>query len=215
MESYFCSWSGGKDCCLALDRLRAREPGAPVSLLTMVREDSGRTAAHGLGEAVLGRQAEALGLPIAFGRSGAGDYEEKWRAELLRMKAGGVTAGVFGDIDLDEHYVWIKRVLDSLGLGMVMPLWKTPRGDVVREFLARGHRAVIVSIRKDRMPARFLGRELDAATVDELRAEGIDPSGEGGEFHSLVFDGPLFSRPLAWRAGRERDDGEHLALGLE
>lgn len=189
----FCSWSGGKDCALALHE--AVSAGAqPALLVSMMCEDGQRSRSHGLHRSVLEAQAAAMGLPILFGAASWQGYE----AEFRRVVAGaGLDVGVFGDIDLAEHREWVERVCGELGVQAVLPLWERERSRVVADLLAAGFRSVLVAVRDDRLPASLLGRVLDDEVLGELRAAGVDLAGEEGEYHSLVVDGPLFAQPLA------------------
>jgi diphthamide synthase (EF-2-diphthine--ammonia ligase) len=45
-----------------------------------------------------------------------------------------------------------------------------------------------------------VGRRFDHALLAALPA-GIDPCGEYGEFHTFVYDGPIFKRPVAVSVG--------------
>lgn len=209
----FCSWSGGKDSCLALDRHYARGGAPKPRLLTMTNPD-GRTGAHGLSAPVLGRQAASLGLDIEFGQTDMAGYEAALALKLAAFAASGIEFGVFGDIDLEEHRVWIERVLLSSGLRPLFPLWRVPRRDVVAEFLERGYRALIVSARKGSGAEPFLGRMLDPSCVAELEAANVDPSAEGGEFHTFVLDGPAFAYPVEVARGAVEETDTHFLLPL-
>jgi len=200
----FCSWSGGKDCALAL--WEATRAGArPELLLSMLCEDGVRSRSHGLHRSVLEAQAKAIGLPIAFGAASWASYEAEFKRAV---GACGVATGVFGDIDLEEHRAWVERVCGEVGVEALLPLWRRERPHVVDDLLGAGFRAVVVAVREDRLPAALLGRVLDEPVVAQLAAAGVDLAGEQGEYHSLVVDGPLFTRPLEVELGeRVRRDG--------
>lgn len=191
----FCSWSGGKDSALAL--LRAREAGVVVEhLLTMMIEDGSRSRSHGLRADVLQAQADAMGLPLTLVPTSWDDYEDRFRDAVAGLCAGGVTEGVFGDIDIDRNRAWVEGVCGPLGVRVHEPLWQRPRRELLDELLAEGFRAYVVATRADALEATVLGRALDAALVGELVAAGIDPSGELGEYHTVVASGPVLARPL-------------------
>lgn len=192
----FCSWSGGKDCCLALHRYRKNNPGKVIVLLTMLKRENNQTYGHFINEQILKRQAESMGLEIHFGYSNTDDYEEKWCTKIEKLKTLGVKTAVFGDIDLDEHYIWINRVMEKMNLKMEMPLWKENRLDLVNEVVDIGYKIKIISVRNEKCPTKYLGNELDKNIIAKLADESIDPSAEGGEFHTLVIDGPIFKRIL-------------------
>lgn len=194
-RGFFCSWSGGKDSCLALYRA-SRQGGVPRRLLTMLTGDGSRSRSHGLLPAVLAAQAAALNLPLTTGQAAWDDYEAVFLDCLAELRATGLNDGVFGDIDLDPHRQWVERVCGQHGITAHLPLWQGARRDLLAEFIGAGFRATIVAVSNERLPRSFLGRELDWPTVEALEAAGVDACGEEGEFHTVVTDGPLFAAPL-------------------
>jgi len=200
-REFFCSWSGGKDSCLALYRA-VRRGGAPRRLLTMLTEDGLRSRSHGLPPAVITAQAVALNLPLVTGQAGWDDYEAVFLARLAELRAAGLADGVFGDIDLAPHRQWVERVCGQHAITAHLPLWQEPRRDLLAEFIGAGFSATIVAVSDARLPTSFLGRELDWPTVAALEAAGVDACGEEGEFHTVVTGGPLFSAPLVLRHGQ-------------
>ena len=192
---FFCSWSGGKDSCLALYRAHQRG-GTPRLLLTMMTGDGSRSRSHGLPPAVLATQAEALDLPLSTGRAGWDDYEAVFLDRLAELRAEGITDGVFGDIDLAPHRQWVEWVCARHGITAHLPLWQETRRDLLAEFIGAGFSATIVAVNDARLPRSFLGRELDWPTVEDLEAAGVDACGEEGEFHTVVTGGPIFAEPL-------------------
>lgn len=192
----FCSWSGGKDSAFAL-HLAAEAGAVPRQLIAMMIEGGERSRSHGLSRAVLAAQAEAVGLPIAFGAASWSGYE----AELLRVlegvrTAGGPELGIFGDIDMEGHRDWVERVCGLAGAEACLPLWQRDRRELMDALLAAGFEAVIVAVRDDVLPPELLGQTIDASLVTEIERLGSDAAGENGEFHTLVVDGPLFQRRL-------------------
>ena len=128
------------------------------------------------------------------------DYEANFVDAMNDLRNEGVSIGVFGDIDLQPHRDWVERVSSSIGVRAVLPLWKSKREDLLKEFLSLGFRAIIVSIKDEALDREFLGRALDYSTIDEMKRIGIDASGEEGEYHTLVTNGPMFSQPVKFRA---------------
>lgn len=194
-QSFFCSWSGGKDSCLALYRA-IQQGGMPKYLLTMMAEDSLKSRAHVLPKALFIEQAKSLGIPIIFRSTSRGKFESAMVAVLQEFKEKGMEYGVWGDIDLEQHFKWIERVCSSVNIRAYEPLWKMDRRNVVDEFLSLGFKATIIAVKQEVMDINFLGRTLDQKCIAELEESGIDPSGEGGEFHTVVTDGPIFSSSI-------------------
>lgn len=188
------SWSGGKDCCLAL--LRAREMGIEVvALLAMFDEGGERSRSHAITPDVMAAQAEALGLRLVTPAAGWQAYETAFVAALADLRKDGISHAVFGDIDLADHRAWEERACAAAGLSAVLPLWQEPRAAIVAEILRRGVRPVVVCTDDRFLDPAFCGRPFDARFVADLPA-GVDACGEGGEFHTFVTGGPGFSRPL-------------------
>ncbi|AXE33227.1 diphthine--ammonia ligase [Chromobacterium phragmitis] len=207
------SWSGGKDSCLAL--WRAAQAGAkPQALLTMLDEAGDRSRSHGVRPEVLALQAQALGLPQRLGKASWNDYREVFIEQLRAAAADGIQAAVFGDIDLDAHREWEEGVCAEAGLAAVLPLWGERRADLAREFVDAGFVARIVMVNTALVDEKWLGRTFNRQLIKDMLAEGVDPCGEAGEFHTLVMDGPLFDKPLALRDGEAAKLGEYRALDL-
>ncbi|WP_293764333.1 diphthine--ammonia ligase [uncultured Aquitalea sp.] len=205
------SWSGGKDSCLAL--WRAKQAGAKVHcLLNMLDENGERSRSHGVRPEVLTAQAEAMGLPLVSGKASWAAYEAEFVSRLRALHGEGVQAMVFGDIDLEPHREWEEKVCAAASLQALLPLWQEAREKLVREFVDAGFSARIVMLNTDMVSKKWLGQTLDHALIDAMLAEGVDPCAEGGEFHTLVTDGPLFAAPLRLRVGEERRDGCYASL---
>jgi uncharacterized protein (TIGR00290 family) len=205
----FC-WSGGKDSAMALHVLR-QQSGLPVAaLLTTVTEGYERISMHGARRALLARQAEAIGLPLQEVRIPPQCvnpvYEARMREALLSQKAAGVRRVAFGDIFLEDLRKYRERNLAQLGMTAIFPIWRRDTRELAQDFCKKGFRAIAVCIDSKKLGREFAGRELDESFFSDLPA-GVDPCGENGEFHTFVFDGPIFSKAIAVERGEvvERD----------
>lgn len=192
---YFVSWSGGKDSCLAMSRAMS-DRGKPARLLTMLDEAGKRSRGHHLRPEVLEAQAEALGVPLEVRKASWDNYEELFMGALRQMRAEGLAEGVFGDIDLAEHREWVEGVCAKTGVTPREPLWLEERMSLLNEFLDSGYVAVIAGVKEGTLEPSLLGRTMDHSLVEELVAAGIDASGELGEYHTVVVDGPGFLHPI-------------------
>ncbi len=198
-HSALVSWSGGKDSCLAL--WRARQSGMAIRRLVTAMEESGnRSRSHGVPPALLKAQGEALGAELHFYATSWKDYEEKFVALLRDARAKGITHAVFGDIDLAAHREWEERVCAQADITPCLPLWGEPRIALVEEFLDLGFKALVVCINGNYLPEEFCGRDFDRAFLADL-PPGVDACGENGEFHTFVYDGPAFARPVRFMRG--------------
>jgi uncharacterized protein (TIGR00290 family) len=207
----FCSWSGGKDSCLALHR--AGQAGAkPACLVTMMIEDGLRSRSHGLRQDVVEAQAAAMGLPLFCRATSWDEYESNFIDVLAEVRTHGVEVGIFGDIDLQAHRDWVERVCAAADMQAVLPLWNEPRLDMVRECIDAGIDCRIVSCKAELMGREYLGKSLTRELAESLESAGIDACGENGEFHTVVVAGPMFNIPLELEAGEVYEHGGHWAL---
>ncbi|AMO56598.1 hypothetical protein GZ77_03680 [Endozoicomonas montiporae] len=195
------SWSGGKDACYALHL--ARQSGfIPVALFTMLSEDGEHTSAYGLNKEVLEAQANALNLPILFRSSGRGEYEQQLKSVISECQNRfNATTVVFGDIDLEAHKVWYERVTAEADIAPCFPLWQRNREQLLNEMLDAGITTMLVSVQSKQLPKDFLGQIMTPELAVRIKQSGVCPSGEDGEFHSLVIDAPLFSKSLNIKTG--------------
>lgn len=200
--SVCCSWSGGKDSCLAL--WRAVNNGAKVSsLVTMFTEDGNRSRSHGLSRAVLQAQAAAIGVPLLSRSASWDDYEPAMIDLLGEARTLGAATAIFGDIDIPQHRQWEETVCAATGLEAQLPLWQADRLALLEEFWQAGFECRIVVARDGLVDRKYLGRILDRQVAHELSAAGIDACGENGEFHTLVTAGPLFRQSLVIELGEQ------------
>ena len=203
-EPILVCWSGGKDSAMALRELLQREDVRIVALLTTVTETYDRISMHGVRRELLERQAEYIGLPLETvlipPRCSNPVYEARME-EPLRMYLGqGVREVAFGDIFLEDLRAYREKTLASIGMTALFPIWKRDTRELARSFLADRFRAFTVCIDSRVLAPGFVGRELDECFFNDLPRH-VDPCGENGEFHTFVFDGPIFSQPIPVRTG--------------
>lgn len=204
-------WSGGKDCALALDR--ARRAGLDVAALINFHDRKTRQVRfHATSVAMLEAQASALDLVLVKVPSSWSEMERKLEEELRKLHDDGFTGVIFGNIHLADVRAWYEARVIAAGLEHLEPLWGDPPATLLNEFVSSGGRAVLTCVDRTRLDASWLGRTLDANFVLEMSATGCDPCGENGEYHTYVFDGPLFNRPVRWIPGISREEGPFLQL---
>jgi len=221
MNRVFASWSGGKDCCLALHRAVAG--GLDVRYLAnTVSGDGERSCSHGISAAVIRRQAEALGIPIMQQRTEGENYEAQFITMLKVFRKEGIAGGVFGDIDFEPHREWIEKVCKEAGMTPHLPLWGDDQKKLMEEFIDAGFIAVVIAAKAELFGEEVLGQKLDRNFINRLdklsRTRGITLCGEAGEYHTLVIDGPLFKKRLEITESRkvEREGIRFLDIsGLE
>ena len=198
------SWSGGKDSMMALEALRRDERYSVEGLLTTLTEGYDRISMHGVRRTLLQQQARALGLPLheVFipQQCTNADYRERMRAVLQQFKDRNITTIAHGDLFLEDIRAYREENLAKLGLTGLFPLWLVPTGELARTVIDSGYRAVTVCIDGEALDKQYVGREYNDEFIASLPA-GTDICGENGEFHTFVYDGPLFSAPVPFTIG--------------
>ncbi|NAS07798.1 diphthine--ammonia ligase [Acinetobacter haemolyticus] len=208
------SFSGGKDSSLAL--YHAMQTGTVIGLIVMLEEQGQRSRSHAMPLDIIHAQANAIGLPVFMASSSWVDYETKFIALLEQAKQQNAEVLVTGDLDMPEHGCWHDRVTQQVGLKLGMPLWLRPHREVVEEFINLGFQSVIVTVNlKLGMKIEDLGKTLTLEYIQELENRGIDPCGEGGEFHTTVIDGPIFNKAIPVRRGDIVYHEEYALLELD
>jgi uncharacterized protein (TIGR00290 family) len=167
--------------------------GEPRVIIKMLTEEGERSRSHGLHITVIRTQALALGIPVVVQPTTWNDYERVFILAIGEFSERGIDAGVFGDIDIDGHRRWVEKVCSCSGIKPCLPLWKVERQELLNELIDVGFKAKIIAVKEGVLGRRFLGRVLDETTVKEIEKAGVDASGEEGEFHTVVTDGPMFS----------------------
>lgn len=185
------------------------------ALLNMTCADGKHSRSHGLASSVLRRQAAAVDIPLVQRSAGDGEYEREFKKILREFRETGTTYGVFGDIDLAAHREWIERVCAEVKITPVFPLWLYNRRDMIDEFSGAGFRAVIVSVLEEKIDKKYLGRNYDSEFIEELQSSGdLDLCGENGEFHTFVYNGPIFSKPVRFSTGKVFKKDKYNILDL-
>ncbi|MGA8090222.1 MAG: ATP-binding protein [Terracidiphilus sp.] len=208
MKRILVSWSSGKDCAWALHLLRQQSGIKIVAMLTTINSEFDRVAMHGTRSAVLEAQASAAALPLwkiplPWPCSNE-EYECRMAEVCLRATSEGIEAIAFGDLFLRDVRTYREKQLQSTGIEPLFPLWDIPTQELALDMISSGLRAKLVCVDSRQLDPSFAGRDFDAALLRDLPAS-IDPCGERGEFHSCVYDGPMFSHPLALDAGETVD----------
>jgi uncharacterized protein (TIGR00290 family) len=198
MTRILMAWSGGKDSCVALHELQGGGHEI-VALMTTVTADYERISMHGVRRELLAQQAAALGVPlheVFIPVAASNDIYEAAMAEGLAVhRTAGVETVAFGDLFLEDIRAYRDAMMAKNGMAAVYPVWGHDTRAFMQDFIAAGFKAVIVCVDLARLDLSFAGRPLDAALLADLPPD-VDPCGENGEFHTFVFDGPNFARPV-------------------
>ena len=205
MEKVLFAWSGGKDSAMALYEAQKSEKYDVAALLTTVTQDYDRISMHGVRRALLEEQAALLGIPLETilisKHSSNEEYEAKMKEALVRYKKEDIVSVVFGDIFLEDLKKYREDNLAKVGLKGVFPIWKRDTRELATDFIDLGFKAIITCVDSKSLDKSFAGRVFDKQFLSDL-PNGIDPCGENGEFHSFVYDGPIFSRGIIFEKGQ-------------
>jgi diphthine-ammonia ligase len=197
------SWSGGKDCCMALDTL-IQQGYEVVCLVTTVPKEHGRTFGHGERTEMIKLQGEALTLPIHFIECTYETYTDQFVTSVQILKNQyNITGIAYGDLYLDEHRQWGEKVANAAGVDALYPLWMKKEAALqsLDNFVHSGYEAIVIRVRDEVLDETWLGRIVDESFLQDVQKTTICPMGESGEYHTYVFDGPIFSKRIQLEHG--------------
>jgi len=203
-EALLFNWSGGKDSSLTLYHTLRLSQYEVKYLLTSINEKFNRVSMHGVRVSLVEKQAQSIGIPLRLlsvpGTVSMETYDNLMRQSLEQFKNEGIKTTVFGDIFLEDLRKYREDQLAKIGMKGIFPIWKKSTTALVQEFMDLGFKSVVVCVNEKFLDKSFVGRTIDESFINDL-PEGVDPCGENGEFHSFVYDGPIFKQPIAFKRG--------------
>lgn len=198
------AWSGGKESALALHEFQKNGDYEILALLTTVTKDYDRISMHGVRRILLEEQASSLGFPLEkvfiSKNTSNEEYESKMREALERYQIAGVSYVVFGDVFLEDVRKYREEKLSKIGMKGIFPIWKRDTSKLAHAFINLGFKSIITCVDSNCLGKTFVGRAFDERFLSELPS-GVDPCGENGEFHSFVYDGPIFQKRISYKKG--------------
>ncbi|MBM7587867.1 uncharacterized protein (TIGR00290 family) [Bacillus pakistanensis] len=200
---FLLSWSGGKDACMCLDTL-IKQGHEVVCLITTASKEIGTTFGHGEKREMIRAQAESLDIPVHFIEVEMNTYTETFIQDVNMLKERcQVDAIAFGDLYLPGHREWGEAVAEKTGLKAVYPLWmkQAEAESSLYHFVNSGYQALIIRTKNELGLEKWLGQTIDKKFADELSNTEICPMGEAGEYHTFVYDGPLFKKKITINPG--------------
>lgn len=204
MRKALFNWSGGKDSSICLHKVLQSGEFEIACLVTTVSEKYQRISMHGVRVELLEQQAASIGISLYKAMvpewPTMESYNELMQKTLGRFKQEGIGVSIFGDIFLEDLRKYREEKLADMGFKGVFPLWKTPTDELAQEFIDLGFKAIIVCVDEKHLDKSFAGRAYDESFLNDL-PEGVDPCGENGEFHSFVYDGPIYTKPIEFDRG--------------
>jgi uncharacterized protein (TIGR00290 family) len=204
------SWSSGKDSAWTLHVLRQQPDVQVAALITTFNSKADRVAMHAVRRALAEAQAERTGLPLWAVElpwpCSNQEYEHRMHAVCQQAKDAGITVIAFGDLFLEDVRKYRIRQLEGSGLAPLFPLWQIATDRLSRQMIAGGVKAKITCVDPSKLAKTFAGRDYDVKLLEDLPPE-VDPCGENGEFHTFVYDAPVFASAIGVRTGEvvERD----------
>jgi len=212
--NFAMAYSGGKDGVLALYRMIIQGHN-PVALVTTVNIEQKRSWFHGIQNELLIEVSKSLQIPLILSECSPNDYTQVFEQSLEKAREMGADTCVFGDIDIEQHKMWNEERCKNVGLICNLPLWQQGRETLVYEVLAKGFKTVIKTIDSSKLDDSFLGQDLTVSLIEKIKATGADPCGENGEYHTFVYDGPIFKYPISFETGKVVDFATHKAIDIK
>ena len=206
MKKAVFNWSGGKDSALAMYHILKEQQYQIDSLTTNINKYHQRISMHGVREELLDQQVKALGLEINklyLPKNPDMKTYNTLMAELMnKLVKEGYKYSIFGDIFLEDLKKYREKSLNEVGLQGIFPLWKQNTTKLIHEFLDLGFKTITVCVDSRLLDSSFLGRVINKGFIDDL-PKGVDPCGENGEFHTFVFEGPIFKKSIHFQIGKK------------
>jgi uncharacterized protein (TIGR00290 family) len=203
MKAYM-NWSGGKDSSLALFKILNENKFSITHLLTSINKSYDRVSMHGVRRSLLEAQALSLNIPLKTielpEQPTMEEYEQLMNKKVSAIHSLGISHTIFGDIFLEDLKQYRIDKLNPLGIEAHFPLWKIPTINLMNEFIRVGFKAIVVCVNANFLDQSFCGRIIDQSFVDDLPLN-VDVCGENGEYHSFVFDGPIFKNEIPFTKG--------------
>lgn len=217
-EKILLSWSGGKDSAMALHEIGKAKVYEVIGLVTAVCEKNSRVTMHGVCRELIEAQARAIGLPLDFMHVPAGSnnrlYTERMHAALTTHRDLGVTKVAFGDLYLDDIRDFREECLEALQMEAIFPLWHRDTKELSHAFISAKFKAVVTCVDTQALDESFVGRPFDRTLLGDLPLS-VDPCGENGEFHTFVYDGPLFDEPIPVKVGEHYREANHCYCQID
>lgn len=204
MKKAYMNWSGGKDSSLALFMVLNSKEFEITHLLTSVNDEHDRISMHGVRSKLLEQQAESIGIPLVQLRLGEMPtmeaYNEAMKKQVDWFTEKEINDTIFGDIFLEDLRKYREDQLALANVKAHFPIWKRNTTELLKEFIDLGFKTILVCVDEKHLDKSFVGRVIDHEFISDL-PEGVDPCGENGEFHTFVYDGPIFKNPIQFELG--------------
>ncbi|MGL6066693.1 MAG: diphthine--ammonia ligase [Cetobacterium sp.] len=207
------SFSGGKDSILSLHKVISLGY-EPIALITTVNKTKNESWFHDISVEILKQVSLAVNIPLLLVECDGDNYEDYFESALKNMELLGAEACVFGDIDIEHHREWGEQRCKNTNLEALFPLWKHNREELVNEFINLGYKALIKKVNLSNMSVDFLGKTLSTELLEDIKATGSDVCGENGEYHTFVYNGPIFSKEVSLKNNKNTINENTILLEL-
>lgn len=202
MKKAYFNWSSGKDSALALYKAMQSGIYDIQSLFTIIKKNGSKIAMHEIGIDLLKRQAKSIGIPLTILEldltASSDEYKKLMKMYMEKFKEGQINTALFGDLYLQELRNQRVENCKQQGIQAEFPLWNSNPDELMREFIALGFKSIVTCVDGAVLDESFVGRVIDESFLRDL-PDGVDICGENGEYHSFVFDGPIFSNPVEFK----------------
>ena len=205
MKKAYFNWSSGKDSAFALYKALNSGVYDIQSLFSVIKKDGSKIAMHEIGIDLLKRQAESIGIPLTVLEldvtASPDEYKKSMEIQMEKFKENQINTALFGDIYLQNLRDQRIENCKQQGMEAEFPLWKIDTDELLKEFISLGFKSIVTCVDGSVLDESFVGRVIDESFLNDL-PDGVDVCGENGEYHSFVFDGPIFRNPVEFEIAK-------------
>ena len=186
----------------------------PLCFIITYNKDRNLSWFHGVPKGLLENVSKSLNIPIWLIETNGEEYTKNFEKGLTKAKELGAEVCIFGDIDLEGHLVWCSERCENVGLKPCFPLWKENRKKLVYEFLESGFSSTFTVINTKMLNDKFLGMTMTKEICEQIEKEGADICGENGEYHTFVYNGPIFKEEIKFKFGDKIENNGYYILPI-
>ena len=191
-------FSGGKDSIFAI--YIAQQWGWEITnLITLQPRASSSWMFHSINIHLTDKIAQALNIPL-IKKITEGKKEDELNDLKDILEKLSIEGVISGAITSEYQRTRIEKICHELNIKSFTPIWHKNQELILRDQINAGFKIIIVGVYAEGFNEPWLGKSINEELIDDLiklrEKYSINIAGEGGEYETLVLDGPIFKKKL-------------------